>query len=365
MKFELQKTYKRARAAQLIIDGMIIKTPAFMPVGTLGTIKALTFNMVSEIGYSLILSNALHLFIRPGVDIIEKAGGMHNFFGWDGLILTDSGGFQVYSLSHLVDINDNCATFKSPVDGTLYRITPEDMMEIEKRLGSDISMVLDHCSAADLSESEVRYATERTIKWAERSLKVKGKDQTTFAIVQGGVFENLRKECASHLVEMDFDGYAIGGLSVGESKEDMLRMTEITTELLPENKPRYLMGVGKPEDIVDAVLRGVDLFDCVYPTRCARNGLLLTRHGSINIRNAKYKEALIPPDPQCNCYTCKNFTIAYLRHLHKSKEITAAILSTIHNLSYYWWLMNTIRKLIKMGEDPTVVLKNKGGDEGG
>ncbi len=328
-------------------------TPAFMPVASQGAVKGVTPEMVESMGYEMILSNTYHLFLRPGVDVIKKIGGLHRFIGWKKAILTDSGGFQVYSLAPNFRVEEQGVHFASHIDGTKYFLTPEDVVSLQAEIGSDIMMPLDHFLKNPAEKKAVEKATERTLRWAERSrreyekLKPSG---TLFGIVQGGVYEDLRKWCAERLVEMDFPGYAIGGLSVGESKEDMFRIVELLNEVLPEDKPRYLMGVGTPLDIAEAVARGVDLFDCVLPTRNARRGTLFTSIGRFNIKNARFAQDPSPADPNCDCYTCRNFSKALLRHLYSVGDLNSAVYNTIHNLHFYLDNILKIRNAIKAGE---------------
>ena len=328
----------------------ITETPCFMPVGTLGAVKSVTWQEVEDMGYSLILSNVYHLYLRPGLDIIKEAGGLHEFIGWNDLVLTDSGGFQVFSLGKLMKISEEGIEFRSHIDGSKHFFSPEFVIEFEEQIGVDIGMVLDECTPYPATYEYAKHSMERTVRWALRSLRARTTDKTAvFAIVQGGVYEDLRLKCVELLSPLNFDGFAIGGLSVGEPKEEMYRITRLVAPQLPEDKPRYLMGVGKPEDILEAVSCGVDMFDCVIPTRNARNGTLFTSQGKVNIKSAKYKNDFSPLDPECDCYTCRNFSKAYLRHLYVSGEINAAILNTIHNLHFYARLMEKIRESIKNG----------------
>jgi queuine tRNA-ribosyltransferase len=350
--FRLDKTCPRtnARVGELVTPHGKVSTPLFLPVGSQGAVKTLTPQEVKDIGYSMLLANTYHLYLRPGIDVIERAGGLHNFMGWDGAILTDSGGYQVFSLSPLRRLSDDGVTFRSHIDGSQHHITPELAIEYQERLGADIIMALDECPAHDDSPAKVKRATERTHRWAERCLKAKKRpDQALYAIVQGGMLAELRKESASYLASLDFPGYAIGGLSVGEPKATTLTMIEETVNFLPENKPRYLMGVGSPEDIVEAVARGCDIFDSALPTRVARNGALFSWEGRKNITNAAYKTMEQPIVTDCNCYTCRNFSAAYLHHLFSCGELLAYRLATIHNLSFISQLMDKIRGAIKDG----------------
>ncbi|GAB6075471.1 tRNA guanosine(34) transglycosylase Tgt [Desulfurobacterium crinifex] len=351
MEFQVLATDGRARYGKLKGTHGETETPCFMPVGTLGAVKGVTWNRISEMGYSLVLSNVYHLYLRPGIDLVEKAGGLHRFVNWNGLILTDSGGFQVFSLGKLMKITEDGIYFKSHIDGSEHFFSPELVVQFEERMGVDIGMVLDECTPYPATYEYAKHSMERTVRWALRSVRARTTDKTAiFGIVQGGVYDDLRIKCVELLKDLPFEGFAIGGLSVGEPKEEMYRITELVAPLLPEEKPRYLMGVGKPEDIIKAVEAGVDMFDCVIPTRNARNGTLFTSRGKINIKSAKYKNDFSPLDPECDCYTCRNFTKAYLRHLYISKEINSAILNTIHNLHFYNNLMKRIREAIKNGK---------------
>lgn len=341
-----------ARVGIIITPRGVIPTPVFMPVGTQGSVKALLPELVAALGYKIILGNTYHLLLRPGPEVIERAGGLHKFMQWKGLILTDSGGFQVYSLSGYRKITDEGILFRSHLDGREYFLTPEVALEVQFKLNSDILMVLDVCIPYPASREETAKLTELTHKWAERSLDYwqgKGKGKALFGIIQGGMFEELRKRSAQFIAEHPFDGLALGGLSVGEPMEIRNAMIEVAIPFLPEDKPRYLMGVGTPLDIVEAVIRGVDMFDCVLPTRNARRGSLFTSQGVISIKRSEYKEDFTPLDPECSCYTCRNYTKAYLRHLFLSKELLAYTLLSLHNLSYYGRIMQEIREAIKRG----------------
>ncbi len=355
--FRVIKSDGKARLGELITPHGKIHTPVFMPVGTQGTVKAMLHKDLIEIGTQIILGNTYHLYLRPGIEVIKEAGGLHAFIGWDKPILTDSGGFQVFSLSRgrgdgksRVRVKDEGVEFRDHLAGDLHFFTPEKVIEIQETFGSDIIMPLDECVEYPTTYAYAKTAVDRTIDWLDRSIRAKRReDQVLFGIVQGAFFEELRVESALRTVERDLFGYAIGGLSVGEPKEIMYDMTELVCQYLPWEKPRYLMGVGMPEDIIEAVARGVDMFDCVAPTRMARTGTLFTSRGKINIRNEKYKKDFSPPDPECDCYTCRNFTKAYLRHLFNVEEISAYILNTIHNLRFYHRLMEDIRKAIEEG----------------
>lgn len=340
-----------ARLGRLKLTHGEVETPIFMPVGTQATVKTLTPEELGDIGAGIILSNTYHLYLRPGEDLIEKAGGLHKFMNWKGNILTDSGGFQVFSLSKLRKITDEGVEFRSHIDGSRHFLTPERVMEIEQRLGADIAMCFDECAPYPCSYEEALNSVERTSNWAGRCREAhKREDQALFGIIQGNVFPDLREKSARYLVAMDFPGYAIGGLSVGEPKEKMYEILEITHQLLPRDKPRYLMGVGEPEDLVEGVKRGVDMFDCVLPTRLARHGTAYTHQGKITVRNAAYAEDFSPIDNKCDCYVCKNYTRAYLRHLIKAEEILAARLLSYHNIYFLVRLMENIRSAIRKGD---------------
>jgi queuine tRNA-ribosyltransferase len=323
-----------------------VPTPAFCPVGTQATVKSLAPRELVELQAPMILGNTYHLYLRPGSDLIARLGGLHRFMDWSGPILTDSGGFQVFSLQSLRRVDDGGVTFRSHIDGSEHRFTPEKVVEIQEQLGSDIAMVLDEC-AEPHDHAYNQQALRRTHLWAERCLRAHARaDQALFGIVQGGIFPNLRAESARVLAALDMPGYAIGGLSVGEAKEDMCRIVALTTPLLPYDKPRYLMGVGSPEDLVEGVWRGIDLFDCVLPTRLARNGAVFTRAGRMNLRNAQFREDPRPIEEGCGCYTCQHFTRAYLRHLVIAKEMLGARLNTLHNLHFLLQLMRDLRQAI-------------------
>jgi len=351
MEFTLHKTDGLARRGSLTLAHGKVETPAFMPVGTYGTVKAMSPSELKEIGAQIILGNTFHLWLRPGLEVITAHGGLHDFMGWEGPILTDSGGFQVFSLGALRKISEEGVRFQSPVNGDKCFLSPEESMHIQKVLNSDIVMIFDECTPYPSDERTAGESMRLSLRWAERSKRShEGNANALFGIVQGGMYERLRDESLHGLIDISFDGYAIGGLSVGEPKEDMRRILEHTAPKLPHDKPRYLMGVGTPEDIVAAVSQGIDMFDCVMPTRNARNGMLFTRHGDIKIKNAQYRLDLGPVDERCACYTCRNFTRAYLHHLHRLNEILGARLNTIHNLHYYQELMGGIREAIEAGE---------------
>ncbi|MDH4234324.1 MAG: tRNA guanosine(34) transglycosylase Tgt [Gallionella sp.] len=354
MNFILHKTDGLARRGTLQLAHGTVQTPAFMPVGTYGTVKAMSPVELHEIGAHIVLGNTFHLWLRPGLEVIEAHGGLHRFMGWDGPILTDSGGFQVFSLGALRKITEEGVKFQSPVNGDKLFLTPEESMRIQRVLNSDIVMIFDECTPYPASEAEAASSMRLSLRWAARSRAAHdggaahdGNPNALFGIVQGGMYEKLRDESLAGLANIGFDGYAIGGLSVGEPKEDMLRILAHTAPQMPQDKPRYLMGVGTPEDIVAAVAQGIDMFDCVMPTRNARNGMMFTRHGDIKIKNAQYRLDMKPLDEQCACYTCRNFTRAYLHHLHRLGEILGARLNTIHNLHYYLQLMGEIRSAIE------------------
>jgi len=325
-----------------------LDTPVFAPVASQGSVKTLTPEELKQIEISLVLSNVYHLYLRPGIDTIEKLGGLHKYMGWNAPILTDSGGYQVFSLSPLCKIHDEGVIFRSHIDGSEHFFSPEIVIQNQERLGVDIMMVLDECTAHDINETKSRAAMERTTKWALRCKKAqKDSNKLLFAIIQGGLFPELRKESTDALIEADFPGYAIGGLSIGEMKESTWEITELVTGLLPDNKPRYLMGVGSPEDILEGVSLGIDIFDSALPTRVARNGGLFTSHGRINILKSANKLKDVPIDENCDCYTCRNFSTAYLHHLFKAGELLALRLATIHNLRFTMRMMKDIRKSIE------------------
>jgi queuine tRNA-ribosyltransferase len=346
-RFDIHHTDGAARLATFHTPHGPIAMPAFAPVGTQANVKTLEPRDLHELGCELILSNTYHLYLRPGHELIERMGGLHSFMRWDKPILTDSGGFQVFSLAHQRQLDDDGVTFRSHIDGSTHRFTPERVMEIEQALGPDIAMVLDECpDPTDLDYN--REALARTHRWAERCKAAHTRpDQALFGIVQGGIFPELRQQSAQFLRALDFPGYAIGGLAVGETKEEMYATLDETCPAMPVDKPRYLMGVGTPEDIVEAVFRGVDLFDCVLPTRIARNASLLTPEGRISLRNARFVEDPAPVQEDCTCYTCRTFSRAYLRHLYKAGEITALRLGTIHNIHFLLELMRQIRAAIQ------------------
>ncbi|KHO62308.1 queuine tRNA-ribosyltransferase [Thermoanaerobacter sp. YS13] len=354
IKYHLIKKDSKTKARLGIIETPhgIIETPVFMPVGTQATVKSMTPEELKEIGATIILSNTYHLYLRPGHKIIEKAGGLHKFMNWDRAILTDSGGFQVFSLSSLRKITEDGVEFRSHIDGSRHFFTPEKVIEIQNALGSDIMMSFDECAPYPADYDYVKKSMELTIKWAERGKRAhkNTEKQALFGIVQGGTYEDLRKECVQRLVDIDFPGYSIGGLSVGEPKNVMYDILDLTTEYLPEDKPRYLMGVGSPDDLIEGVIRGVDMFDCVLPTRIARNGTVFTSKGKLIVRDAPYAEDFSPLDEECDCYTCRNYSRAYIRHLFKANEILAARLATLHNLYFLIKLMKKIREAIRQDQ---------------
>lgn len=351
MKFELQRTDQSARRGTLTLAHGSVETPAFMPVGTYGAVKGMSPQMLKTIQAQIILGNTFHLWLRPGLEVIEIHGGLHDFMGWQGPILTDSGGFQVYSLGDLRRITEEGVKFSSPVNGDRCFLTPEESMRIQRILNADIVMIFDECTPYPADETATRVSMQLSLRWAERSRQAHGDNPNAlFGIVQGGMYEQLREESLAGLLSIGFDGYAIGGLSVGEPKDDMRRILEHTAPLLPTDRPRYLMGVGTPADIVHAVAQGIDMFDCVLPTRNARNGWLYTRNGIIKLRNSRYRLDTAPPDETCGCYTCRNFTRAYLHHLQRINEMLGAHLNTVHNLFYYQQLMAEIRHAIEMGQ---------------
>ena len=344
-------TVTSARTGKLKTAHGHIETPAFMPVGSLGTVKGLDSDEIQSCGFGLILGNAYHLYLRPGHSLIAEQGGLHAFMQWPGAILTDSGGFQMVSLADLCRVTDDGVEFKSHLDGSWHQLTPEFCMEVQVALGSDIMMMLDHCPTYPSTEIQAREAVDRTIRWAKRCLTVPKQDhQFLFGIVQGGVFLQLRQEAAGQLMELGFDGYALGGLSLGEEKETMFQIIRSVTAQLPIERPRYLMGVGLPEDILEGVCRGVDLFDCVIPTRHGRTGWLFTSSGRVLIKNAKYARDEAPIDSHCECPVCRRYSRAYLRHLFVSNEMLGVRLNTLHNLWFYGTFMTQLREAIRQGQ---------------
>ncbi|MBI3899119.1 MAG: tRNA guanosine(34) transglycosylase Tgt [Gammaproteobacteria bacterium] len=347
MKFELITTDGPARRGRMHFARGTVETPAFMPVGTYGTVKAMTPEELREIGAEIILGNTFHLMLRPGVEIIRAHGGLHGFSHWNGPILTDSGGFQVWSLGKLRKLTEEGVWFQSPIDGGKVFLGPERAIEVQQGLGSDIIMVFDECTAYPATEDEARASMELSLRWAARCRTAHADAPgALFGIVQGGMHLSLREQSLDGLKQIGFDGYALGGLSVGEPKEEMLHVVEQLAPQMPADRPRYLMGVGTPEDLVDAVSRGIDMFDCVMPTRNARNGWLFTRTGNLKIRNSRHAADTTPIDPACSCYTCRHYSRSYLRHLQQSNEILGARLATLHNLYYYQELMRDLRAAI-------------------
>lgn len=350
MSFELLATEGRARRGRLVFPRGVVETPAFMPVGTYGTVKGMLPRDLEAIGAQIILGNTFHLWLRPGTDIIRAHGDLHDFAQWQRPILTDSGGFQVFSLGALRKIKEEGVYFASPVDGRKVFMGPEESMQVQRDLGSDVVMIFDECTPYPADEATARQSMELSLRWALRSKQAHADNPAAlFGIVQGGMHESLRMRSLEGLCEIGFDGLAIGGLSVGEPKEDMLRILDFLPPQMPADKPRYLMGVGKPEDLVEAVRRGIDMFDCVMPTRNARNGHLFTDTGVVKIRNSAHKHDDTPLDPACDCYTCKHFSRAYLHHLDKCGEMLGSMLNTIHNLRYYQYLMAGLRDAIQQG----------------
>jgi len=362
IEFKLTKTDGSARLGQIHTSRGIINTPAFIPVGTIATVKSMTVGELKDIGAEIILSNTYHLYLRPGHDVIGNLGGLHKFMNWQGPILTDSGGFQVFSLSPLRKITDEGVEFRSHLDGSTHFLTPELAMQIQAALGSDIAMAFDECTPYPATREYTLKSLLLTTKWAKRCLEARNMntpltplnrgevEQALFAIVQGGVFKDFRKQSVEELIEMGFDGYAIGGLSVGEPKEIMYEIVNYATPLLPRDKTRYLMGIGDLNDVLDAVSSGIDMFDCVMPTRNARNGTLFTSQGRISIKREEFKEDPNPLDPECRCYTCRNYSKAYLRHLYMSREILSMRLNTYHNLHFYLEFFRKMREAISNGE---------------
>ena len=356
LNFRVNHTDKssKARVGEFKTDHGVVQTPIFMPVGTQGTVKAITQRVLeNDINAEIVLSNTYHLYLRPGTTILEKAGGLHQFMNWNRPILTDSGGFQVYSLSDLRKLRKDGVEFRSHLDGSTHFFSPQKVIEIQRSIGSDIMMVLDECTPFPCEYDYAKKSKELTSDWAvlnknafDETKSLYGHQQFLFGIIQGSVYKDLREASAKDLVELDFDGYAIGGLAVGEPTETLYELVDFTTDFMPVDKPRYLMGVGRPENILEAIARGVDMFDCVMPTRNARNAYLFTSGGIVSMRNAAYKDDMDPLDKECDCYTCKNFSKAYLRHLFNSKEVLALELATIHNLTFYLNLVREARKRI-------------------
>ena len=346
LRFNVSATDGAARRGEITTRHGTIQTPVFMPVGTRASVKSLTTDQLAQLGPEIILNNTYHLMLRPGVDLLEKLGGVHQFMGWNGSVLSDSGGFQLFSLASIRKIREEGVEFRSHIDGSPFFLSPELSVEIQNRMGVDIAMAFDECPAYGLSHAEVEKSMELTHRWANRSLTAR-RDSALFGIVQGGIHLDLRKRSVEEIAALDFDGVAIGGVSVGEPKEDMARIVAHTAPRLPRDKPRYLMGVGTPEDLVNGVAAGIDMFDCVMPTRNARNGSLFTSQGKVAIKNAKYLDDQGPLDPNCSCVTCRTVSRAYLRHLYVNDEIAAMVYNTIHNLAFYLDLMRAIRQTIE------------------
>jgi queuine tRNA-ribosyltransferase len=355
MKFkEIHKdSGSKARAGLISTDHGEIETPIFMPVGTQASVKTLSPKELEDVQTKIILGNTYHLYLRPGHELIAEFGGLHNFMSWDKPILTDSGGYQVFSLKELRKIDEDGVSFQSHLDGSYHRFTPQNVLDIQRSLGSDIMMVLDECAPYPSSKEYAEKSNQLTLKWAARARELYetkkplyGYNQWLFGIVQGSVYEDLRAISAQELIKMDFPGYAVGGLAVGEPKEDMYRLTDLCTDILPRNKPRYLMGVGMPEDILESIERGIDMFDCVIPTRNARNGTVFSKNGKMIIKAARFKNDQKPIDPDCSCYTCRNFSRGYIRHLLNANEILGLRLATLHNVHFYLWLVRQARENI-------------------
>ncbi|MFQ3354048.1 MAG: queuine tRNA-ribosyltransferase [Polaribacter sp.] len=351
MQFKVSATDGKARRGEMQFPRGKVQTPAFMPVGTYGTVKGMLPRDIVEIGAEMILGNTFHLMLRPGTEVIKAHGDLHDFTQWHGPILTDSGGFQVFSLGDMRKITEEGVKFKSPIDGSPVFIDPETSIQVQRDLGSDVVMIFDECTPYPATEKEAEVSMQLSLRWAQRSKDAHGESPSAlFGIVQGGMYESLRDQSLAGLVDIDFDGFAIGGLSVGEPKEDMLRVLDHLADTMPADKPRYLMGVGKPADLVEGVRRGIDMFDCVMPTRNARNGHLFTSTGVIKIRNAKHRHDTTALDAECDCYTCTNFSRGYLHHLEKCGEMLSAQLNTIHNLRFYQTLMAGLRDAIAEGQ---------------
>ncbi len=364
MNFNLLKTDGSARLGKITTQRGIINTPAFMPVGTNATVKSMSPDDMKELNTEILLSNTYHLYLRPGHDIIKEVGGLHKFMNWNGPILTDSGGFQVFSLSQLRKIKDNGVEFRSHIDGSLHFLTAELVMEIQGALGSDIAMIFDECTPYPADHAYALNSLKLTTSWAKQCIDAKNEGQALFGIVQGGMYKDLRKQSADELIPLEFDGYALGGLSVGEPKELMYEMVNHTTPMLPTEKPRYLMGIGDLLDVLEAVAAGIDMFDCVMPTRNARNGALFTSQGRISIKREEFKMDSSPLDPECSCYTCRNFSRSYLRHLFMTREILSMKLNTLHNIHFYLEFFRKMREAIGKGEfnqfrkEQTPILQN-------
>ncbi|HEY0139297.1 MAG TPA: tRNA guanosine(34) transglycosylase Tgt [Thermoanaerobaculia bacterium] len=346
LSFQVLHTDGAARRGEVVTRHGAIQTPVFMPVGTRASVKGLTTDQLQQLGPEIILNNTYHLMLRPGVDLLEKLGGVHKFMGWDRAVLTDSGGFQLFSLASIRKIREEGVEFRSHIDGSPYFLTPEGSVDLQTRMGVDIAMAFDECPAYGLSHAEVEKSMLLTHRWAKRSLSARREPTALFGIIQGGIHLDLRKQSVEEIASMDFDGVAIGGVSVGEPKEEMFEVVNYTAPMMPADRPRYLMGVGTPEDLVNGVAAGIDMFDCVMPTRNARNGTIFTSAGKIQIRNAKYAADESPLDPECSCVTCRTVSRAYLRHLFTNDEIAASVYNTIHNVSFYLDLMRSIRQAI-------------------
>ena len=370
MQFNVSATDGKARRGEMTFPRGTVQTPAFMPVGTYGTVKGMLPRDIVEIGAEMILGNTFHLMLRPGTEVIKEHGDLHDFTQWQGPILTDSGGFQVFSLGDMRKISEEGVKFQSPIDGSPVFIDPETSMQVQADLGSDVVMIFDECTPYPATEKEAEDSMQLSLRWAQRSKDAHSDNPSAlFGIVQGGMYESLRDESLAGLVDIDFDGYAIGGLSVGEPKDDMVRILDHLADIMPADRPRYLMGVGKPADLVEGVRRGIDMFDCVMPTRNARNGHLFTSAGVVKIRNARHRHDTGPLDTECDCYTCANFSRGYLHHLEKCGEMLSAQLNTIHNLRYYQTLMAGLRDAIAEGELDAFIdkfyRKQAIGDKGG
>ncbi len=353
MRFRVEKTESTARAGKIETDHGVIETPMFMPVGTQGSVKAVEQRELADLGAEIILGNTYHLYLRPGIEVLKSMGGLHRFMSWEKPILTDSGGYQVFSLSDLRQISEEGVTFKSHLDGSSHFFTPDKVVEIQRVIGSDIMMVLDECTPYPCDHNYAKLSNELTVRWAKRCREAAqklpaayGHHQALFGIVQGSTYKDIRAESVKALVALNFEGYAIGGLAVGEPTESMYELAEFTAALLPNEKPRYLMGVGTPENLLECIERGVDMFDCVLPTRNGRNAMLFTHHGRMNITNAQFKTDSNPVDEECECYGCRNFSRAYIHHLFQVKEILGLQMASLHNLTFYLWIMKEARRHI-------------------
>ena len=370
MKLEIDARSGKARAGRLLTPHGVVQTPVFMPVGTLGTVKGVPQHLLEELGVEILLGNTYHLYLRPGAELVRRLGGLHGFMAWDRALLTDSGGFQVFSLAALRKVREEGVEFRSHLDGSLHFLSPEDSVAIQLALGADVIMAFDECTEFPAERIRARASMELTLRWAQRCLQYfeqhkhevpwhtdsgDGPTPALFAIVQGGMYPDMRAECADRLIEMDFPGFAIGGLSVGEPREITRQIVAELTERLPAEKPRYVMGVGTPEEIVEYARLGVDMMDCVLPTRAARHGLLFTSEGRINIKGARYAEDSGPPDPHCHCPVCSRYSRAYLRHLYSCNEVLAQVLNTVHNLAYYLDTMRQVRQSILLENSPRPV----------